>query len=171
MTLDTAREISNRIAKLMGDKVASVTEDARGVVINATLKGLMDVLGALRNDAEAPFDMLMDATAVDWSTWMEETGLTPPEGRFSVFYNLYSLKKNVRLFVETVVKEKQSVPTATGLWAAADWAEREIYDMFGIRFSGHPDLRRILMRDDFDGYPLRKEFPLHGKTPQDFPQE
>lgn len=171
MTLEMAKETANRIAKLMGDKVVSITEDARGVIINTTLKGLIDVLGALKNDKEMPFEMLIDATAVDWSKWQEETGLTPPDGRFSVFYNLYSLTKNVRLFVETVVKAKQSVPTATGLWASADWSEREIYDMFGIRFSGHPDLRRILMQDDFEGYPLRKEFPLHGKTPQDFPQE
>ncbi len=171
MTLELAKQTADRIAGNLGDKVVSVIEDARGVVINTTLTGLLDVLSALKNDKETPFEMLMDATAVDWSRWQEDTGLTPPAGRFSVFYNLYSLKKDIRIFVETVLKEKQSVPTATGLWASADWSEREIYDMFGIRFSGHPDLRRILMGDDFDGHPLRKEFPLHGKTPQDFPQE
>ena len=114
MTLELARETANRIAGQMSGKVVSITEDARGVVINTTIEGLIDVLSALKDDRETPFEMLMDATAVDWSTWQEETGLAPPDGRFSVFYNLYSLSRNVRIFVETVLKEKQSVPTATG---------------------------------------------------------
>lgn len=171
MTLDAARDAAKRISALHGAKVDSIIEDGRGVVVRTTLKGLLDVLAAFKNDATVTFDMLMDATAVDWSTWQQDTGLTPPDGRFSLYYNLYSSKAKVRIFVETNIKEKQSVPTATGLWASADWAEREIFDMFGIRFSGHPDLRRILMSDDFEGYPLRKEFPLNGQNPQDFPQE
>ena len=171
MSLDTARESANRIGALLGDKVESVFEDKRGVVVRTTQKDLLEVLAAFKNDATVPFDMLMDATAVDWSTWQQETGLTPPAGRFSLYYNLYSSIKKIRIFVEININEKQSAPSATGLWASADWAEREIFDMFGIRFSGHPDLRRILMSDDFEGHPLRKEFPLNGQNPQDFPQE
>jgi NADH-quinone oxidoreductase subunit C len=171
MTLELARESAKRLTNRHGDQVESIFEDKRGVVVRVTLKGLIDVLSALKEDSEIPFDMLIDATAVDWSTWQQETGLKPPEGRFSLYYNLYSSIKRVRIFVEVNLKEKQSAPTATGLWAAADWSEREIFDMFGIRFSGHPDLRRILMPDDFEGYPLRKEFPLQGQNPQDFPQE
>ena len=112
-----------------------------------------------------------DETAVDWSNWQQETGLSQPEKRFSIYYNLYSLKERTRIFVETSLGEKQVAPSATPVYASANWAEREIFDMFGIRFSGHPDLRRILLADDFEGHPLLKEFPTQGRDPQDFPQE
>jgi NADH-quinone oxidoreductase subunit C len=156
---------------MLGDKVEEVYEDHRGQVVRVKLTAVLDAVGALVKDNETPFDMLADETAVDWSTWEAETGLTPPAGRFSIYYNLYSIKGKTRLFLETVLKEKQVAPSLTPYYGSANWAEREIFDMFGIRFSGHPDLRRILMRDDFEGFPLLKEFPLEGRNPQDFPQE
>jgi NADH-quinone oxidoreductase subunit C len=165
------RAVAGRIAVRFGDLVESTFEDKRGQVIRVQAEAVIDVLGALRADSDAPFDMLIDVTAVDWSKWHEDTGLKEPPERFSVFYVLYSLKTKARVFVETYVGEHQSVPSATGLYASADWGEREVYDMFGIRFSGHPDLRRILMSEDFEGWPLRKEFPTQGIDPQDWPQE
>jgi NADH-quinone oxidoreductase subunit C len=115
--------------------------------------------------------MLVDATAVDWSTWAEETDLEPPRARFSLYYNLFSLTGRARIFIETCLDDGESAPSATSVYASADWAEREIFDMFGIKFAGHPDLRRILMPEDYVGFPLRKEFPTLGPDPQDFPQE
>ncbi len=171
MTTDLERAVATRIAARFGDLVESTFEDKRGQVMRVRAEAIAEILEALRVDAESPFDMLIDVTAVDWSKWHEDTGLEEPPSRFSVYYVLYSLKTKARVFLEAYVGEHQSVPSATGVYAAADWAERETYDMFGIRFSGHPDLRRILMSEDFEGYPLRKEFPTQGIDPQDFPQE
>lgn len=85
------------------------------------------------------------------------------EDRFEVIYHLLCLRDRQRLFVKVLVDEQEPVlPTVTDLWKSANWNEREVYDMFGIRFSGHPDLRRMFMPEDFAYYPLRKEFPLLG---------
>jgi NADH-quinone oxidoreductase subunit C len=171
MIRDVEQRAAHRIAEQFGDRAVSLFEDKRGQVIRVKAEATAEILEALRLDEETPFDMLMDITAVDWSRWTAESGLEAPPERFSVYYALYSLKTKSRMFLEAFVGEHQAVPSATGVFAAADWAEREVYDMFGIRFSGHPDLRRILMTEDFEGYPLRKEFPVQGTDPQDFPQE
>lgn len=171
MTMELAREAAKRLETQLRDAAEEIYEDKRGVVVRLSPNAIVKALTYLHEDKLTPFEMLADVTAVDWSTWQKETGLTPPKGRFSVYYNLYSISKRTRLFLELNIGEKQTVPTATSVYASADWAEREVYDMLGIRFSGHPDLRRILLGDDFVGYPLRKEFPTEGPKPQDFPQE
>jgi NADH-quinone oxidoreductase subunit C len=107
--------------------------------------------------AETRFEHLSDLTAVDY------LGRRP---RFEVIYQLYSISLNHRLRVKVPVGEEDpSVPTASGVWKSALWAERETWDMFGIRFSGHPDLRRILMYPEFEGHPLRKDYPLLQRQP------
>lgn len=102
------------------------------------------------------YDFLMDVTAVDWSAEQSP--------RFTVVWHLYSRTKHayVRLAADCASDAEPSMPTATGLWAGADWHERETYDLFGIKFTGHPDLRRILMWEGYPYFPLRKEFPLAG---------
>ena len=102
------------------------------------------------------FDFLMDLTAIDWSA--------EKSPRFTVVWHLYSSTKHsyVRLAADCASDADPAMPTAVGLWAGADWHERECYDMFGITFEGHPDLRRILMWDGYPHFPLRKEFPLAG---------
>jgi NADH/F420H2 dehydrogenase subunit C len=171
MTRELALDAAKRLQRRLGDKVESVFEDHRGVVARVEAGALLDALSLLKSDSACPFEMLADETAVDWSTWQQETGLEAPKARFSLYYNLYSLKKQTRIYLEANLGEKQVAPSATSLYASANWAEREIFDMFGIRFSGHPDLRRILLADDFEGHPLLKEFPTHGRDPQDYPQE
>jgi len=105
------------------------------------------------------FDMLLDVSSVD------HLGSEP---RFEVVYHLYSFARKSYLRVKTLVNEEKAVlPTATGVWRGADWHEREVYDMMGIRFEGHPDLRRILMWDSYPHFPLRKEFPLAGIPTRD----
>jgi NADH-quinone oxidoreductase subunit C len=119
--------------------------------VEVELASLLEVCGWLRDDPAAAFDFLVDVTAVHW----------PEDPRpFEVVYHLFSYSRNDRLRVKVRLAEGQAVPTLTGLWRSADWNERETFDMFGIRFEGHPDLRRILMPDDYTDFPLRKEFPL-----------
>ena len=112
---------------------------------------LLAVCTWLRDDAECDYDFLVDVTAVHWP----DTEL-PME----LVYHLYSYKTDDRLRLKVRAAEGQSVPSLCGLWRSANWNERETWDMFGIRFDGHPDLRRILMPDDYTDHPLRKEFPL-----------
>ncbi len=171
MTLDLARDAAKRLKTQLGDSVEEIFEDKRGVVARIAVTAVVEALEALKADKSCPFDMLVDETAVDWSTWQQETDLPQPEKRFSLYYHLYSLETHARLFLEAGLGERQVAPSAVRVYDAANFAEREIFDMFGIRFSGHPDLRRILLAEDFEGHPLLKEFPVHGRNPQDFPQE
>ena len=115
-----------------------------------------------RDDPELRFEMLMDLTAVDYLKFPgREDG-----PRFEVVYHLYSVSHNHRLRIKAVLEEDDAViPTVVHLWPIANWFEREVWDMFGIRFEGHPDLRRLLMYDEFQGHPLRKDYPVTKRQP------
>ena len=107
----------------------------------------------LRDLPEGAFDYCSDLTATDW----------PPRAeRFDVIYCLYSTRHRHRVRMKVKVAENQPLASVTGVWTAANWLEREVYDMFGVNFTGHPDRRRILMPDDWQGYPQRKDYPLEG---------
>jgi NADH-quinone oxidoreductase subunit C len=109
----------------------------------------------LRDHADCAFDYLSDLTATDW----------PPrtaEGRFDVVYMLYSTRHRHRVRLKVKVGEDQPLASVCGIWAAANWFEREVFDMFGVNFTGHPDRRRILMPEDWQGHPQRKDYPLEG---------
>jgi NADH-quinone oxidoreductase subunit C len=115
------------------------------------------VLEFLRDDADQRYEMLVDVTAVDF---------TPVSGSLQVVYQLRSLTRNVRLTVKAVVPATQpELPSVAGLWKSANWAEREVWDMFGVRFTHHPDLRRILMYPEFVGHPLLKSYPVDRRQP------
>lgn len=117
---------------------------------------LYDILSFLKN--ELGFDMLSEITAVDY---LEYEGA---KDRFGVVYVLINIKSGERLILKTHVNDPDPIlPSVYSLWKAADWLEREVYDMFGIKFSGHPDLRRILTPDEFTAFPLRKDYPLKGR--------
>lgn len=109
---------------------------------------------------EFHFDMLADLTAVDY------LGQQP---RFEVVYHLNSLQENIRLRVKVGVGENEEVESMTSLWPIANWLEREVWDMFGIRFKNHPDLRRILMYEEFQGHALRKDYPINKRQPRVIP--
>jgi NADH-quinone oxidoreductase subunit C len=114
---------------------------------------IVEVCTACRDHEGLRFDMLTDLTAVD---------RLPADPRFEVVYNLYSFPHNRRLRLKASVPENGTIATVEGVWKAANWLEREVYDLFGVVFEGHPDLRRILLWDGYVGHPLRKDFPLHG---------
>lgn len=139
---DAVRETHARL----GDATASV-DPAR----------IVAVLQLLRDSKELDFDMLIDVTAVD------HLGETP---RFEVVYHLLSLQHNHRVRIKARVEEASpELDTADGLYASAGWMEREVFDMYGIRFRGHPDLRRILLYSEFEGHPLRKDYPKERRQP------
>ncbi|MDQ7260497.1 NADH-quinone oxidoreductase subunit C [Paracoccus sp. PS-1] len=123
------------------------------LTVNATLSGVIGLIEFLRNDPNCRFSTLIDITAVD----------NPARPvRFDVVYHLLSMYQNQRIRVKVQVREDELVPSLTGVFPGAGWYEREVFDLFGILFSGHPDLRRILTDYGFRGHPLRKDFPTTG---------
>ncbi len=145
--------IADVLARFGSDASQSAFRDNRRVIIAADV--LHPVLAYLKDRHK--FDMLVDVTAVDYLEYPEAVH------RFGVIYPLLSTAANLRLIVKTHVDmPNPELPTATDLWRGADWMEREVFDMFGIVFTGHPDLRRILMPDEFTAFPLRKDYPLKG---------
>ncbi len=123
---------------------------------------VLELLRFCRDDPALRFDMLMDLTAVDYLKYPGRD-----EGaRFEVVYHLYSVPENHRVRIKTPVEEDDPVaPSAVPVWAIANWYEREVWDMFGIRFDGHPDLRRLLLYEEFVGHPLRKDYPINRRQP------
>ena len=130
------------------------THDAFGeVTVGVAADKIVEVLGMLRDDARCQFEQLMDIAGVDYPERAQ---------RFEVVYHLLSPRLNQRLRVRIAADEATQVPSAIPVFPNADWYEREAYDMYGILFSGHPDLRRLLTDYGFQGHPLRKDFPLTG---------
>lgn len=127
---------------------------------------LLEVAAFLRDAPECAFDYLSDLTASDWPA--------RPDKRFDLILSLYSIRLRHRLRVKVRLADGEAAASVTGIWPAANWLEREVYDMFGVPFAGHPDLRRILMPLDWQGHPQRKDYPLEGpgellmENPQDW---
>jgi NADH-quinone oxidoreductase subunit C len=122
-------------------------------IIHSTRDKLIALMTFLRDDAACLFSQCIDITAVDYPEKRE---------RFEVVYNLLSTKLNQRIRVKVTTDEKTPVPSVNPIWPAANWFEREVFDMYGVDFAGHPDLRRILTDYGFEGHPQRKDFPLTG---------
>jgi len=119
---------------------------------------LLEVMQFLRDDPRTCFEQLADLTCVDYLNY------PGARHRFGVVYCLLSHRHHQRLWVKVFLDDPDpELPSVTSIWQGAEWPEREVYDMFGVRFRGHPDLRRILMPANFEDYPLRKDYPLHGK--------
>ena len=117
-------------------------------------KNIVKVCKFLKENEELEFKLCEDVTAIDWAKRTD---------RFTVVYHIFSLKNNFRLRLKADVDESDcSIETVTSVWKSANWAEREVYDMYGIKFKGHPDLRRMYMPEEFEYHPLRKDFPLMG---------
>jgi len=166
----TPEQIAERLSKKFGDDITTHLPPGKNVarVAIAGRESIESVLSFLKSDPGLEFDFLVDVTAVDYLHF-EEPSI--PE-RFAIVYQLYSTTHNHRFTLKTPVPEDDAwVPSALELWGSALWAERETHDMYGIRFKGNPDMRRLLMPEDFPGFPLRKDYPLRGRGERDaFPQ-
>ena len=145
--------MADHIADVVDSMVVSCAVVRDEIELRANPADIPQVLTLLRGDRQAAFNQLIDLTAVDYPD---------RESRFDVVYLLLSMDNNMRMRVVAQVIVGQPVPTVTHLYMAANWAEREAWDMFGIFFAGHPDLRRLLTDYGFEGHPLRKDFPLTG---------
>lgn len=146
-------ELADHIEALAGDHVSRIAMSADELVIEVPKQSIVQMLMFLRDDGACLFKMLVDICGVDWPERAK---------RFDVVYNLLSLRHNLRVRVKVAVEEGGSVPSVIEVFSTAGWFERETYDMFGVRFEGNPDLRRLLTDYGFDGHPLRKDFPLTG---------
>ena len=138
--------------------LASAPVEKQQLCIAVPADRLLDVLRFLRNDERCAFEQLCDLTCVDYLDFPDATD------RYGVTYSLLSISLGHRLWVKCFVNDPEpTLPSATGIWKGANWPERELWDMFGIRFEGHPDLRRILTWEGFPAHPLRKDYPLRGQ--------
>ena len=148
----------DRLLEVHGDSVISSHSDHGDETAALKAADLFEVMKFLRDDVNCAFEMLSDLTAVDY--------LGQREPRFEVVYHLYSLSKNQRLRIKVPVGENDPVvPSVLSLWKAANWMERVVWDLYGIRFDGHPDLRRILLYPEFEGHPLRKDYDRERRQP------
>ncbi len=142
-------ELVKRFRDKFGATLLEATEDRKQAILTVERARLAEMALYLRD--EEKFDMLSDLTAVDWPK---------REKRFDVVLNLFSFAKNERLRLKVHAADAEEVPSVVSVWPAANWQEREVFDMFGIVFSGHPDLKRILLPDEWQGYPLRKDYDI-----------
>ncbi len=152
--------ISENIQSRFPQDITALADQAGDEAIYLKRDAAKKVLLALKEGSEFQFDMLADLFAVDYLFWEEK------ENRFEIIYNLYSTVKNHRIFVKVQVPEKDArVESVTSVWPAANWFEREVWDMFGVKFEGHPNLKRILMYEEFQGHALRKDYPYNKRQP------
>jgi NADH-quinone oxidoreductase subunit C len=148
--------IAQRVRENLGDETVTGTIFHRAqATIDVAPQRVHDVLAYLRDEDEEPFDRLMSVHGCDY---------LPAEPRLGVHYQLINMHRPDRLGIRTRVSvDEAELPTITDLYPGADYQEREIYDMFGVVFDGHPDMRRILMPEDYVGYPQRRDFPMGGE--------
>jgi NADH-quinone oxidoreductase subunit C len=140
-----------KLKNLSPEGISEAYWDKGQAVARVDVSHLHSVLKSLKESPDWDFNFLMDVVGMDY------LGQTP---RFEVVYLLYSLRHNHRLRLKVRVSDGESLPSATDLYRSADWAEREVWDMLGIRFAAHPDLKRILLYEGFEGHPLRKDYPI-----------
>jgi NADH-quinone oxidoreductase subunit C len=153
--METVNEkVLERLKAKFADTILEANEFRSELTIVIPKEKIVEVCKFLKDDHELSFDLLADLCGIDMNTSVK---------RFGVIYNLYSFTHKNRIRLKTFTEEENpKVPTVTGVWGTANWHERETFDMFGIIFEGHPDLRRMYMPDEFEYHPLRKDFPLMG---------
>lgn len=151
-------ELNKKLKEKFGDDVLGIHNQHGDETIVVKPVALIKIAQFLRDDADYDMNFLMDLTAVDGL----RLGWNP---RFQVVYHFFSSNLGHRLRVKVPAADGGFVPSLTGIWAIADWFERECWDLFGIQFEGHPNLKRILMYEEFVGHPLRKDYPINKRQP------
>jgi NADH-quinone oxidoreductase subunit C len=143
-----------RLLEWRSSAIQGVKFDRDELTIYVDVSSLREACAVLRDDPNCPFNFLSDLTCVDWY---------PSEPRFEVIYHLFSIPKKCRVRLKVRLDSSSPVvESVTSVWAGANYFEREVFDLFGVRFPGHPYLRRILMPEDWEGNPLRKDYPVEG---------
>ncbi len=146
------------LTKVFGDAIQDTGDSFGETTLVVAADKIVEICQTLRDDRGLAYNYLSGVTALDYY---------PVEPRFGVCYHLLSMRYNRRLRLKVMWSDGDSpIPSVTGVWPSANWHEREVFDMFGVIFDGHPDLRRILMPSDWDGHPLRKDYPLGYETVQ-----
>lgn len=165
-------QLINRLPGLLGDALISQSESLGEVTCEIAPGRIAEVCAKLRDDQGLRFESLIDLCGMDYSAWGAEGGDAWRRSRFAVVYHLLSLQNNLRLRLRVSIDEDTlAVDSVVGVWPAADWYEREAFDLFGILFHDHPDLRRLLTDYGFIGHPLRKDFPLSGQVEMRYDEE
>ena len=150
-------KVLEKLKQTFPEKIKEISVQFGDESIIVDRDSLLDIAQFLRNEPHV-YSILLDLTCVDYKG---------QEPRFEMVYHLYSLSNKQRLRIKARLAEKDLwIDSLTSLWKNANWLEREIYDMFGVHFKGHPDLRRIFMYEGFEGYPLRKDYPLRKRQPR-----
>ena len=150
---EALEKLISRAGSALGSAILDAKTAFGEITITVAPDAIVGALAKLRDHPDCRFETLLDITGVDWPG---------RESRFDVVYHLLSMRQNQRIRVKVATTESDPVPSVIDVFPTANWLERETYDMYGILFSGHPDLRRILTDYGFEGYPLRKDFPLTG---------
>ncbi len=148
-----ADTIQERVQAVLDDKVIAANTQRNFLTIEIAAADLLAVATVLRDDLELRFNYFGDVTAVHWPGETQE---------YEVVYHLRSIPDNRSIRVKTRIAASESIESMAQVWPGADWPEREVYDLMGIKFENHPDLRRILMDEDYEYHPLRKDFPREG---------
>jgi NADH-quinone oxidoreductase subunit C len=152
-------KLISKVEEHLGERLLSREEKSHYHQFRVRGQDAHGLLRFLRDDAELGFAMFIDLTCVDYLRYPVEQ-----PGRFGVVYTLLSPSLGIKVQVKAFVPgEDPRLPSAADLYAGAEWTEREVWDLYGVEFMGHPDLRRILMPDDYEGHPLRKDYPLKGR--------
>lgn len=148
---ESLQVVVQKLREKFGDDILSISEFRDEVTVRVKKPAWTNVHQFLRDDPDSAFNLMIDETAADYPLRDE---------RFDIIVHHYSIDKKHRIRVKTSTSE--TIPSLYPLWQTANWLERETYDLFGVIFEGHPDLRRILLTDDWEGYPLRKDYPVEG---------
>ncbi|MEZ4256396.1 MAG: NADH-quinone oxidoreductase subunit C [Polyangiales bacterium] len=154
-----SKQVVERLVAEFGARILEVNDFRGDDEVRVAPSDWVAVATFLRDNDACVMDHFTDLTAIDWPE------RAPEEPRFDVLVLVRSYSKKHRIRVRTRVAENEKVPTLVHVWPGADWAEREVWDMFGIPFDGHPDLRRILLYPEFEGFPLRKDYPIEKAQP------
>lgn len=165
--------LSEYLTELLGEALLSSADNLDELTCEIRSRSITEVCRKLRDDPKTRFDQLIDLCGMDYSTYGREEGGQPwPGSRYAVVYHLLSLKHNQRIRLRCDLDENHPViESVIDVWASADWFEREAFDLYGIIFKGHPDLRRLLTDYGFIGHPFRKDFPLSGQVEMRFDEE